>query len=169
MSTASIMKTGSSRKPTRDLKISTINKYIETKVNKAGDEMTGNLNMSNNRIMNVKDLESDTDAVSMGFCQDYFSVLKDEIISKVERDQSEIRNSDVNHSNSVLDTINKKYLQIAYLNNSGTINTKKLMSICRFIDGLLAQHSDEFSTKSFYHPFRNKYTSDMGQLHFKCN
>ena len=62
MSSTSILKTGgTTRKPTSDncrkidSKISTINKYNETKVNKIGDKMLGDLDLSNNRIINIRD------------------------------------------------------------------------------------------------------------------
>jgi hypothetical protein len=190
---STISKTGSVGKPTRgdknkiisnlSSKISLINKYLETKVNKAGDVMTGNLNMNNNHIINVKDPEADGDVVTKRYCEERISsaceILKKDIISQVEHDRSKIRHSSmllnhgdsmkgtldmgshritgVNYPDSALDAINKKYLQIAYLNNAGTINTKKLMSICYFVNELLVNHSEDF-TSAFDRQFRLKYT-----------
>ena len=152
MSSTTILKTGSlTRKPTRDIskkidsKLSTINKVIETKVNKVGDKMTGNLNMSNNRITNVKDPEEDTDVINKGYCQDFFSyagkLLKNDIISQVERDQS--------------DAINKKYLQIASMEDN--VKLKKLMSICRILKDVLMMYENEFPSK-YYRPFNLGFT-----------
>jgi hypothetical protein len=159
-----------------------INKYLEAKVSKAGDVMTGNLNMNNNLIINVKDPEADGDVVTKRYCEERISsagnLLKNDIISKVEREESRIRNNmvrihgdsmkgtldmgghritRVNYPDSALDAINKKYLQIAYMNNAGTINTKKLMSICRLLNDLLMKHSEDF-TSAFDREFRLKYT-----------
>ena len=143
-------------------KISTINKYLETKVSKIGNQMSGNLNMNNNCIVNVKDPEADGDAVSRGYCFDFVNHL-----IKTSQVQSEIRNnpldmggygiSGVNFPDSGFDAINKKYLQIAYLNNSSNIKTKKLMSICQLINDLLAKYSNDF-TSAFDRQFRLKYT-----------
>ena len=75
----SILKTGSSGRRTRnknidkiiDSKISMIDKYLETKVSKDGDEMTGDLNMDNHRITNVKYPDSKRDAVNLQYCEDF--------------------------------------------------------------------------------------------------
>ena len=174
MSSTSILKTGgSARKPTSDnnnkkidSKFSTMNKFIETKVNKVGDKMSGNLDMSNNRIMNVGEPEAEFDAISKNYCQGYFSyagnLLKNDIVSWIESNQSEIINNmvrinrdkmegaldmtghsvyNVNFPNNELDAINLKFLKILYLNKYENINIKKLMSICRLLNDLIGVHS----------------------------
>src|SRR5207244_7053862 len=116
--------------------------------------MTGNLDMSNNRIMNVKDPETDDDAISKSYCKDLIidacEHYKNNIVSQIESVQSEIINnmvringdkmegtldmaghsvSNVNFPNIELDAINLKFLKIVYLNNYENINTKCLFVV----------------------------------------
>jgi len=186
MSSTTILKTGgSTRKPTIDnskkidSKISTMNKVIETKVNKVGDKITGNIDMSNNRIMNVNnDPRGEGDAIGYKYFREFFrnahDNLKREIHVKDERIKSETVQkagdsmrgtldmgnfgiTGLNFPDSASDAINKKYLQISSLNNSDNISTKKLMSICRCVNDLLMNHSKDFSS-AFDRAFRLKYT-----------
>ena len=115
--------------------------------------MTGSLDMSNNRVTNVGDPEAEFDVITKGYCYDFVRAfgdhLKTDIHTQVERDQLEMRNS--------LYVINQKYLHIASLNNSENIKTKKLMSICRVLNDILLNHSEDFTSAS-HKRFRLKYT-----------
>ena len=112
-------------------KISVINKYLETKVSKSGDVMTGNLNMHNNHIINVKDPEAAGDVITKRYCDENINSTYDNlknVISQVVSSVLEVKNNmvrihgehmkgtldmgghritSVNFSNDSLDAINK--------------------------------------------------------------
>ena len=48
-------------------KLIDLNKYVLRKVNKSGDEMTGDLNMNDHRIMNIPYPTDNNDVVSKGY------------------------------------------------------------------------------------------------------
>ena len=165
---STISKTGGSSKNDNntkilDSKIAMIAKYLDTKVNKSGSVMTGDLDLGKNRITYVKDPEDDGDAVNKGYCLDLVShacnQLKTDIIAQVEVNMIHWINSKLDMGS--LDAINKKYLQIAALENIGTsgstTSTEKLMITCRFVNDLLLKHCKDFI--SVYDvKFKSKYT-----------
>ena len=166
---STILKTGSTGRRTSnknidniiDSKISVINRYLETKVSKGGDEMTGDLNMDKHRITNVIDPVEDGDVINKGYCHDFVSQVGAAIISQVEEDQLKIRNDMVGIHG---DAINKKYFKITSPNN---IIIKRLMSICRRVNDMLSKHSEDFKS-AFRREFITKHTW-MQNLHLQRN
>ena len=63
--------------------------------------------------------------------------------------------SSVNFPNNALDAINRKYLQIASMEDN--VKLKKLMSICKILKDVLMTFENEFSSK-YYRPFNLKFT-----------
>ena len=147
---------GSTKEKSIDNKFASFNKYVDAnldrisdlKLNLTGGKMTGSLDMSNNRVTNVGDPEAEFDVIIRGYCYDFVRAfgdhLKTDILTQIEPDQSEVRN-------------NQKYLHIASLNSSENIKTKKLMSICRVLNDILLNHSEDFTSAS-HRRFRLKYT-----------
>ena len=157
--------------------------YVDdTMVNKSGDVMTGNLDMNNNRITNVKHPpESNADVITKEYCDSFGEHLRVDILKEVEQHvvandialQNNIEeklsvnggsmNGDINMGHNVifnvgfpsasLDVVNKKYLQVANMNDN--VDLKKLMSICRPLNDLLL--SETFTSK-YDREFRLKYT-----------
>ena len=173
---STILKTGSTGRRTRnknidkiiDSKISMINKYLETKVSKDGDKMTGDLNMSNRCITNVRYPNAERDAVNRKYCDDFFTHTQSEqgknFLSIHGGSMAGILNMNNNHISNVkdpeenTDVINKgyclKYMQIASMDDG---DIEKLLKICGILKDILLKFETEYTSKYYAH-FNKVYT-----------
>ena len=109
-----ILKTGSTGRHTNnksidniiDSKISMINKYLETKVSKDGDKMTGDLNMDNHQITNVRYPDSKRDVVNLQYCEDF------------------VAHTQLEQGKNFLSINGGSMVGILNMNNNGIINVK---------------------------------------------
>ena len=140
-------------------KFITISKYIKTKLDISGGHITGDINMNNNSIINVKEPQSDNEVITKGyvthFCADLskdliktnddnistVATLLQQNINKKLNVDGDVLNGDLdmnwhNLSNTrfpvdSLDAVNQLYVQILTQNHS--INCEKLMQIANIL------------------------------------
>ncbi len=61
-------------------KFITISKYIKTKLDISGGHITGDINMNNNSIINVKEPQSDNEVITKGYVTQFYGDLSKDLI-----------------------------------------------------------------------------------------
>jgi len=139
-----------------------IDKLISSKLDKSGGDMTGDINMNQNRIVNIKHPpESENEAVSKKFCEENTKNLEETLIKNIDGKLNTIKNEFMGHI-YILDrelcADFKMYLRILKMStfSSDDISGTKLMQICEVIFNTLENSFFYDYIKSFI-PFQAKY------------
>src|SRR6476469_47739 len=131
-------------------KFITLTKAIETKVDKAGDKMTGILDMNNNRLINIGNPVDNQDGVTKDYLDIITKSINRSVQLKVNADGGAMRGNldmdwhtvtNVKFPLNSCDATNKLYVQIC--TKSDDIDVEKLCQIGDIISLLLNKHDDE--------------------------
>src|SRR6478609_696038 len=125
-------------------KFITLTKAMQTKVDKAGDKMTGNLDMNNNRLINIGNPVDNQDCVTKDYSDSITKSINRSVQLKVNADGDIMRgglNMDWNSVKNVkfplnsCDATNKLYVQIC--TESDEIDVEKLCKLGEIISLIL--------------------------------
>ena len=157
------MKSGVTNKEYIDSKFISLTKAMQTKVDTAGDKMTGNLDMNNNRLMNVGNAVDKQDCITKDYLDTITKSINRQVQLKVNADGDTMRGNldmdwhtvtNVKFPLKSCDAANKLYVQIYAERNE--INVEKLCKIGEIISIILykydslIQYRDVFSSSLAY-------------------
>src|SRR6476661_6740489 len=130
-------------------KFITLTKAIETKVDKAGDKMTGNLDMNNNRLINIGNPVDNQDCVTKDYLDTIAKPINRSVQLKVNADGDFMRGnldmdwhtlSNVKFPLNSCDATNKLYVQIC--TERDEIDVEKLCKLGGIISLILADRHE---------------------------
>jgi hypothetical protein len=162
-----------------DSKFITITRNLDSKMNISGGKLTGNLDLGNNKIINVKLPEESKDVVVKDYCDNNIERVKLEMDSRISsldnRDVTKSLDMNWNTINNLkfpmtsLDAINKEYLLAATQRES--IGIEYLLEISEVIYNIVLNNNDMNSLREYVEQFIFIYTriSLITENYFKLN
>ena len=157
-------------------KFITLTRAMQTKVDKAGDEMTGNLDMNNNRLMNIGNPVDNQDSVTKDYLDTITKSINRQVQLKVNADGDTMRGNldmdwhtvtNVKFPLNSCDVTNKLYVQIC--TEADEIDVEKLCKIGEIISvilnkyELLIQYRKQFlSSLTYAKSMLSKYKTISG-------
>ena len=176
------MKSEVSSKKYIDSKFITLAKEMRTKLEKAGDEVTGNLDMNNNRVINIGNPVDRQDCVTKDYLDTVAKSINRSVQLKVNLDGDSMTGkldmngysiSNVKFPLNSSDAANKLYVQI--YTESNEMHVEKLCKIGEIISltlnkyDSLIQYKKEFSSSlayaiSMYSKYKNIFVTPAGNI-----
>ncbi len=133
-------------------KFITISKYIKTKLDISGGHITGDINMNNNSIINVKEPQSDNEVITKGYVSNFKDELSNQLILDVKREiqnttdtlEQEIFDGDELNGNSILTWQNICNARFQLSSYNDDLSVGKLLKISNNLLTICNKYTEDY-------------------------